>query len=121
MLPIEPVEKRSMNKARAWGNLAQVLLGLPIAFMLFYYSPALGEFVTGQPTPSFPISILQPGTVALVYVLAMATFAHLMARFNERMFRINAFGTWSRYGVLYLCFFFGLVFLSALMMGAFPS
>ena len=113
------MEVKKMRRSRITSNLFQVLLGLPAAFAIFYYSPIFFRYWDKQ-AQSMSVSQLQPYVVALVGVVLFAAVAHIMALFNEKQFKENAWGQKSRYGQLYLHYYWGLVALSAFLMGALP-
>lgn len=112
-------EVKALRTSRVKNNIFQVLLGLPAAFLIFYYSPYLMRLVD-RDARSMGIQELQPYVVALVGVVFFAAIAHIMALFNENQFREDAWAEKSRYGQLYLHYFWGLVALSAFLMGALP-
>jgi NADH:ubiquinone oxidoreductase subunit 6 (subunit J) len=112
-------EVKALRRSRITGNLLQVLLGLPGAYLIFMYSGPVMRY-QDKDARSMGVQELQPYVVALVGVVFFAAVAHLMALFNENQFRENAWAEKSRYGQLYMHYFWALVVLSAFLMGALP-
>lgn len=108
---------KKLAKDRTIWTLIQVLLGLPAALMLFYYSPAILRFFD-KDAGSLGVQILQCFVVAIVGVMLMGAVAHMMAFFNQNQFREDAWAGRSRYAVLYRDYFWAGVALSAFLLGA---
>lgn len=111
------MDKAKLRKARVYGNVFQALLGIPAALVVFYYSPVVFRFFD-RDAGSLGVEILQCFIVAIVGLMLFAAVAHVMALFNEKQFKENAWEGKSRYAVLYVHYFWAGVILSAFLLGA---
>lgn len=111
----EPDPPKVIARARVKGNLYVVLLGIPAALALFWYSPTLLRWMDPKAS-SFPIDLIQAFVIAIVGIMMFAPVAHLLAKFNEKQFKENSFTPWSRYAVLYVFYYLGLVLVAASML-----
>lgn len=108
----EPFRKE-LAKARTVNNI-WVLAVLAIGLGMFKYSvPALQAIFNQQEVGSLTPEIFQPIIVAMVYVCFGLSFSTLMAAFVAPQLRENAFGSVSRFGVMFLLCFFGFCWVAA--------
>lgn len=113
----QKTEMKKLTKDRTIWTLIQVLLGIPAALMLFYYSPLYLRYFD-KDAGSLGVQVLQAFVVAIVGVILMAAVAHVLAFFNQKQFREDAWNGKSRYAVLYRDYFWAGVALSAFLLGA---
>lgn len=105
--------KGEMVKARTVNNVF-VLIILAAALALFKYSDELMRLFAGrQEVADLGVEILQPAIVGIIYVCIGVVFSTIMAAFVEPQLKENAFGTWSRFGIVFLSCFFGFCTLAA--------
>jgi Na+-driven multidrug efflux pump len=101
-------EQRALTKKRTKYGLMTLLLVIPVLLFAFSYYNDFAAFVTGQDRSQIAdlgAEVLQPLFVTMIYVAAFMVFSAMMASFFEPQLKEEAFGTWSRWGVIFcLCF-----------------
>lgn len=113
-------EKQKMTSLR-WQAQVIILCLLAWASYLFYISPWLMAKATGTTVVSYSIAVLQPIAVAQLYVFVDISISLVLAWAVQKALKPDSFGTWSRFGVLFLLFFSGLVFVQAMLAGGMPQ
>lgn len=112
-----PIMTRAKMRKNRWvGSLGFILLGIPGALAGFYYSPLVLRYFDPQ-VGSLTVGILQCFVVAICGVVLFSPIAHILALVNENQFKENAWGEKSRYAMLWDRFYFGLVIMSAFLLG----
>ncbi len=98
-------EKKAMTKVRARNNLVVLLLIVPACIAAFRYYNDLAAWITGtapEQVGDLGVEIIQPMFVSMIYVSVFVLFSAMMAAFVEPQLKEGSFGTWSRYGVIFL-------------------
>lgn len=99
-----------------------ILACVVAAFYVFYFSPALMSFATGQPVSSYTISVLQPVAVVLFVGFLYSGIFLGLATIMQHAFKETSFPWFgSRTAGLFWLFYSMAVLLTAFMMGSLPS
>lgn len=108
----------SLKRHRTIRNLINGWVVIPFMGMLAYFSDWFLQVISrnGETVHAMPIETWQTMFFAWLIVGGNGLFAHLMASLTERMFRENSYGTWSRYGVIWLLYFLCSCFLAGSML-----
>ena len=104
---------KPLTKSRTVNNF-YLLAIIAVAFFAFKYSARFLAIVgdVGQ-VADLGVDILQPIFVTIIYICCGLVFSTLMAAFVEPQLREDSFGGWSRFGIVFLCCFFGYCSLAA--------
>jgi hypothetical protein len=102
---MSPVEQKAMSKARTRNNLVVLLLIVPACVAAFRYYNDVAAWITGtaiEQVGDLGVEIIQPMFVSMIYVAVFVLFSAMMAAFVEPQLKEGSFGSWSRYGVIFL-------------------
>lgn len=103
-------QQKSLVKNRTRSNLWMLLL-LAVSAVLYRYSPEILAYLTSQRPEEIAdigIEALQKGFIAMMYIPWAVVFSAAIASFVEPQLKEDAFGSVSRWGVVFclccLCF-----------------
>lgn len=98
--------KSELAKARTVNNV-WVLVILAVGLGLYKYSvPLMRLFSHKQEIGDLGAEVLQPIIVAMVYVCFGLSFSTLMASFMAPQLRETSFGSFSRFGIIFIIVMF---------------
>lgn len=107
---------QQLAKKRILNNVF-VLAILAAALGFFKYSRyALMAFSGRQEVADLGPEILQPSVISIIYVCIGISFSTLMASFIAPQLDKQAFGGWSRFGLMFILVFFGYCALAAALL-----
>ncbi len=99
--------KNQVAKSRTVNNALLVIL-IAAALGLYKYSvPLMRLLFRKQEIADMGAEVLQPIIVSMIYVLCGVVFSTITALFMENQLKESAYGTWSRFGIVWLACFFG--------------
>lgn len=108
-------QKKTLLKQRSKSNVWMVLLGVGMA-TLYKYSTEIMSFISGQPPEQIAdigIEGLQPGFLAMFMLPWAGLFSACMCWLIVPQLKEDAFGSNSRWGILFCLFFLSFVLVVA--------